>query len=369
MIPVNEPVLSAEARSNVIDCLDTRWISSAGSYIHNFEESFANYIGSTHAITTSNGTTALQLALSILEIGPGDEVIVPDLTIISCAFAVMYLGATPVFVDVDPITGTLDPTQLESKITSKTKAIMVVHLYGHPADMDPILAIAKQHSIKVVEDAAEAHGAEYKGKRVGNLSDIGCFSFYANKLITTGEGGMIVTDDAELAAKAQLQKNLSHSAGKRFWHEEIGYNFRMTNLQAALGVGELGHIDEYVAKKRTMANTYQELLADIPFLILPTEASWAKSVYWMYAVTVSPNSPITKDELRKRLLELQVDTREYFYPLHNQPVVKKLTNQPDQNFPVSIDLSKRGFYLPSGLALTEEQQQTVSTVLHQIFSL
>jgi perosamine synthetase len=369
MIPVNEPVLSEEAKRNVIDCLNTGWISSAGAYIDSFERNFAAYIGANHAISTTNGTTALHLALSILGIGPGDEVIVPDLTIISCAFAVMYLGATPIFVDVDRQTGTLDPQQLKAAISSKTKAIMVVHLYGHPADMDPIIEIANSRQIPLVEDAAEAHGALYKGRKVGNLGTIGCFSFYANKLITTGEGGMIVTDNPELATKARLHKNLSHSPKLRFWHEEIGYNFRMTNLQAALGVGELEHIDEYLLKKRTMASTYNQLLADIPYLILPTEASWATSSYWMYALTVSADSPLDKATLRKQLLEHEIDTRDYFYPLHNQPVVKRITKQRNSSFPVATDLANRGFYLPSGLSLHQDQQETVSRVLHQLFKL
>lgn len=368
MIPVNEPVVSKEAKENVLDCLKTGWISSAGSYIQQFEESFSDYIGKKYGITTSNGTTALHLALTVLGIGPGDEVILPDLTIISCPFAVTYTGATPVVVDVDPITGTLDPALLSQAITPRTKAIMVVHLYGHPADMDPIMKIARKHNLFVIEDAAEAHGAEYKGKKAGSIGDLSCFSFYANKLISTGEGGMVLTDNQEFYEKAKVIKDLAHSKQQRFVHEVIGYNYRLTNLQAALGCGELSHVDEYLEKKRWMAKEYNQRLRNIRELILPVELDWAKSSYWMYAVRVSENSSIDKQTLRQRLKDVGVDTRDYFYPIHQQPFYTKQSMFKNISCPVSEELSISGLYLPSGLAITIDQIEQVSAALQSIFT-
>lgn len=366
MIPVNEPLLSDEAKANVLDCLNTGWISSAGKYITQFEQSFANYIGTTHAVTTTNGTTALHLALATLGVTEGDEVIIPDLTIISCVLAVLYTGAIPVVVDVNPQTGNMDPAKLEAKITKRTKVIMPVHLFGQPVEMDPILAIAKKYHLKVVEDAAEAHGALYQGKKVGGLGDIGCFSFYANKIVTTGEGGMIVLNDTNLFEKAQLLKNLAHSPKQRFLHEEIGYNFRMTNIQAAMGAGELQHIDEYIRKKRSMAKRYHELLQNIPQLVLPQESAGNVGVYWMYNILLSKNAKISKKQFREKLKDEGVDTRDYFYPIHSQPVCERLRLFKNEHCPVSEDLSDRGLYLPSGLAITDNQIISVADAVRRI---
>lgn len=359
MIPVNEPVLSKNARTYINECLHSGWISSSGSFITRFEEDFARYLGVGFATTTTNGTAALHLAIAALNIGPGDEVIVPDLTIISCALAVVYTGATPVFVDVEAATGTIDPKKIEAKITKRTKAIMVVHLYGHPADMDPIMVIARKYRIPVIEDAAEAHGAQYKGKKCGSIGDVACFSFYANKIVTTGEGGMLVTNNKQLYEKAKLLKNLAHSPKRRFWHVSIGFNYRMTNLQAALGVAQLEKIDEYIRKKQWMAEEYNKRLGDIPSLELPRQMPWAKSVWWMYAVRAKD-----KKTVRQRLFEKGVDTRDFFYPLHRQPV---LTRYASGSYPVSDDLSRRGFYLPSGLAISKKQIQFVSKAFHELF--
>jgi perosamine synthetase len=366
MIPVNEPVLSKEAKAYVNECLRTGWISSAGRFINLFEKGFADYLGVKHGVTTTNGTTALHLAIAAMGIGEGDEVIVPDLTIISCALAVIYTGATPVFVDVDPVTGNIDPARIEKRISRKTKAIMVVHVYGHPADMDPILTIARRHHIRVIEDAAEAHGALYKGRKVGSIGDVACFSFYANKIITTGEGGMVVTNSDALAAHARTLKDLAHAPKRRFWHKELGFNYRMTNMQAALGLGELAHIATYIRKKRQMAKEYTKLLADIPYLSAPHEEPWATSVYWMFALTVAKNSPFDRDGVRERLKKLGVDTRNFFIPLHRQPIIKKL-GFGGGSYPTSDDLSRRGFYIPSGLALTNREIRIVSDALHRIF--
>lgn len=369
MIPVSEPLISKNAKKYVLDCLETGWISSAGKYINQFEDQFSSYIGTKFGVTTTSGTTALHLALASAGIGPDDEVIIPDLTIISCALAPVYVGAKPILVDVEGSTGNIDPGKIEEKITKMTKAIMIVHLYGHAANLDPILKIAKKHKLLIIEDAAEAHGAEVKiegiWKKAGSVGDISCFSFYANKIITTGEGGMLLTNDQKFYEKASLLKDLAHVPGKRFYHEKLGYNFRMTNIQAALGLAQLEEIRKYIEKKRWMARLYTEGLQDIDFLELPKEESYARSVYWMYAPRVKKDARITREKLCRKLEERGVDTRTYFIPLHLQPVLKKL-KLAKGNYPVSTDLSQRGFYLPSGLAITEEQIEKVVTSIKEI---
>lgn len=366
MIPVNEPLISKKAKKYVLDCINTGWISSAGKYIEQFEENFRKYIETEYALTTTSGTTALHLALAASNIKKGDEVIMPDLTIISCALSAMYVGARPVLVDVEPSTGNIDPEKIEKKITKKTKAIMVVHLYGHPANMEPILKIAKKYKLLLIEDAAESHGAKIKvdgkWKKAGSVGDISCFSFYGNKIVTTGEGGMLLTNNLDIFKKASLLKDLAHVPGKRFFHEEVGYNFRMTNMQAALGVAQLEEINKYLEKKFWMAKLYSNGLKNIDFLELPTEKTYAKNVFWMYAPLVKKNSRISRDEFCKQLRELGIDTRTYFVPLHKQAVLKKFRFKSDQ-YPVSSDLSDRGFYLPSGLALTKSQiNKVISTI-------
>lgn len=358
MIPVNTPIITKESEEYVLDCIKTGWISSQGSYVTRFEKEFANYIGVKYATTVSNGTTALHLACRLLDIGPGDEVILPDLTIISCINAVWYTGATPVLVDIDPETFTMNPDLIEEKITKKTKAIMPVHLYGHPVDMDPIIKLAKKYRLKIIEDAAEAHGAEYKGRKCGSMGDIGVFSFYPNKLITSGEGGMVVTNNEKIYNHATKLKDLSHSPKKRFKHFEIGYNYRMTNMQAALGCAQMKHVDEFFKKKMKMAKMYNEGLAGIKGLHTPITKEWAKNSYWMYAITLDRSFPYTRDEFKKKLFKNGVDTRDFFYPLHSQPIFKKMEKAKGK-FPVSDKASREGFYLPSGLALTEEQINTV----------
>ncbi len=367
MIPVNEPVLSPNATAYVMDCMQSGWISSAGSYIARFENAFAAYIGVRHGVTTTSGTTALHLAIASLGIEPGNEVIMPDLTIISCPLSVMYTGATPVFVDIDPITFTIDPTRIEKKITKRTRAIMVVHLYGHPSDMDPIMKIAKKYKLAVIEDAAEAHGAAYKGKRVGSIGTVGIFSFYANKIVTSGEGGMVVTNNARLAKRAALLKNLAHNPRRRFWHEHIGFNYRMTNVSAAIGLAQLESIEKYIAKKKWMAREYAQALRGIPYLTLPPHELWAESVYWMYALTLTKDSPIGKAELTRRLADRGIDTRDFFYPLHTQPILRQFVHKHDR-FPISDFTSRHGFYLPSGLAITKEQIHTVAVAIRDILA-
>jgi perosamine synthetase len=367
MIPVNEPVLSKNAAKYTLDCVKSGWISSAGAYIARFEEAFARFLGVKYAITTTNGTAALHLAIASLGIGKNDEVIMPDLTIISCPLSVMYTGAAPVFVDVDPVTFTIDPARIEEKITKRTRAIMVVHLYGHPADMDPIMRIAKKHKLAVIEDAAEAHGALYKSKPVGTIGTVATFSFYANKIVTTGEGGMVVTNNSRIAGRARFLKDLAHSPRRRFWHEKIGFNYRMTNVSAAIGLAQLESVRQYIAKKKWMAREYAKALRRIPYLTLPPHQTWANSVYWMYALTLTKDAPVSKNEVRTYLKTHGIDTRDFFYPLHMQPILRRYVAKNDR-FPVSDFASRHGFYVPSGLAITKKQIRSVASALRDILS-
>ena len=367
-IPVNEPLISQEAKDNVNEALNTGWISSAGKFVEEFEKGFAAYLGVKEGISVSNGTAALHVALRVAGVTTGDEVIVPAFTMAATWLAVIYCGAKPVFVDCTPDTYNLNPDLIEEKITSKTKVIVPVHIYGHPVDMDSILEIAKKHDLIVIEDAAEAHGAEYKGKKCGSLGDLACFSFYGNKILTTGEGGMVVTNNVEMAYKARKLKDLYHSDKKRFIHEQVGYNYRLTNLQAAVGCGELKHIEEYVAKKQWMAKKYNELLKDVPGLILPTVKDYAKCVYWMFAVQLSIfNLQFTKEQFRARLKEQGVDTRDFFYAPTDQPVLKPYLKT-GERFPVTELIASRGLYLPSGLAITEEQIKSVAEAVKGIYN-
>ena len=360
-VPVNEPLITEAAKQYVKEAMDTGWISSAGPCISKFEESYAEFIGVKHAIFVTSGTSALHIALRALNIGPGDEVIVPNFTMIASPFSVMYTGATPVFIDIDPETFNVDHTLLEAKITERTKAIMPVHIYGLPCDMDPIMEIAAKHNLRVIEDAAEVHGANYKGKKCGAIGDINAFSFYGNKIITTGEGGMITTNNDELATRARWLKDLAHSPTKRFRHEELGFNYRPTNLQAAVGLGQLENIDQLLERKRSMAALYNECLKGISSLRLPIEKDYATNVYWMYAVMVESG----RNELCAKLKERGVDTREFFLPCHNQPAIEL---QMEESFPVTEDVSARGFYLPSGLAITDQQIEYVCETLTDIMN-
>ncbi|MFH1456495.1 MAG: DegT/DnrJ/EryC1/StrS family aminotransferase [Patescibacteria group bacterium] len=354
-VPVNEPVISKEAKKNVNKALDTGWISSAGKFVEEFEKKFADYLGVKHAITTSNGTAALHTALVALGITKDDEIIVPAFTMISSIFSIMYIGAKPVFVDCELETYNIDPKKIEEKITKKTKAIMPVHIYGHSCDMDPIIELTKKYNLYLIEDAAEVHGGEYKGKKCGTMSDIACFSFYGNKIITTGEGGMVVTNNDELASKARKIKDLYHSDEKRFIHKEIGYNYRMTNLQAAIGCGEMEHIDEYIEKKKRMSNLYDKKLEKIEGIKTPITKPDVKNVYWMYGILIEEEKfGINRDEFREKLKNVGVDTRDFFYSPNDQPLLTKAYKNLEQFINTNY-ISNRGCYLPSGLAITEEQ--------------
>lgn len=374
-IPVNEPLLGREELRLVTSCIRSHWISSQGSYLSEFEERFAAYCGVGYGISTTSGTAALHLALLTLGIGPGDEVLIPTLTMAATAFAVSYCGATPVFIDSEPETFNMDPEEAERYLRrqsrlgkKKVKAILPVHLYGHPADMDRWREIADRYSLFLVEDAAEAHGAEYKGRRCGGLGDLGCFSFYANKIITTGEGGMVVTDDPQWAEKARRLKDLAHSEHQRFLHTDLGYNYRMTNLQAALGLAQLKRIDRHIRKKRALARAYTRGLQGISGLRLPTEKPWAFNVYWMYALLVEESFGLSRDDLMAALKKRGVETRSFFVPMHQQPIYVQGRN-PCRHFgqyPVAERASREGLYLPSGLTLTPEQVRYVVGQLRRL---
>jgi perosamine synthetase len=361
-------VIGSRELRYVTDCVRTNWISSKGKYVTAFESRFAAYCGVQEGIATTNGTTALHLALATLKVGPGDEVILPAFTMMATAFAVMYCGARPVLVDADPETWTMDPGLLAEKITGRTRVILPVHIYGHPCDMDPIRELAEDHHAMIVEDAAEAHGAEYRGTRAGGIGQFGCFSFYANKIITTGEGGMVVTDDPALAARARALKDLAFDPGKRFLHTDLGYNYRMTNIQAAIGLAQLEQIDMFVNARRAHAERYHSLLRDLPGLRLPVEKPWAKNVYWMYGVVAGNGAPLSRDMLSARLAEQGVETRTFFVPVHRQPVCRQRGLFRDEQYPVAEELGENGLYLPSGSGLTEDEITAASRCLHEIWN-
>jgi perosamine synthetase len=380
VIPVNEPLIARNALKYVRDCLESGWISSAGSYIARFEDEYARYLGVEHAVTTTSGTTALHLALAAAGIGAGDEVIVPDLTMIAVPYAVLYTGAKPVLVDVDRVLFNMDPERVadflkkrcryETKkkaLVNKTtggrvRAVLPVHLYGHPCPMDDLMRLARENGLLVIEDAAEAHGALFypggeskRAVKAGAIGDIGCFSFYGNKIVTTGEGGMVVTNDAKISERARRLKDLAHDPKKRFLHTELAFNYRMTNVQAAIGLAQLEEIDRYLMIKRKMAEAYRKGLGRVEGLTLPKEMPWATSVYWMYAGVVEDAFGLSRDGLMAALRENGVDTRSFFIPVHEQPVFAGDASSKASDFPVSIELSRKGFYLPSGLALTGAQ--------------
>ena len=353
-----KPDIGQEEMVNVVEAVRSGWISSRGPFIQRFESEFATYVGMKHGVATSNGTAALHLALSALGIGKGDEVLVPTLTFIAVANSVTYTGATPVFIDSHPSYWCIDPSDMEGKTTERTKAIIIVHVYGHPCDMEPIMKLAREHQLHVIEDCAEAHGAEYKGRRVGSFSDISCFSFYGNKIVTTGEGGMCLTNDEELATKMRILRDHGMNPRRRYWHDLVGFNYRMTNVQAAIGVAQIQKMDRLVATKRRVAETYGELLAEEKHLTLAPEMPWAKSVFWFYSILVRTND--IREKVMKHLENEGVETRPFFYPIHTLPPYHK-----DLNLPVSEQLSPRGFNLPSGPNINDEEIQEVAASLSQ----
>ena len=366
-IPVNEPLLDGNEKKYLIQCIDTGWISSEGPFVKKFEEQFSQRVNRQYGIAVANGSGALDIAVQALRLGIGDEVILPTFTIISCAAAVVRAGATPVLVDVDPITWNMDINQVAAKITSRTRAIMVVHIYGLPVDMDPLLELAKEHKLKIIEDAAEMHGQTYKGKPCGSFGDISTFSFYPNKHITTGEGGMLVCNDSELAERCRGLRNLCFQAKKRFVHEELGWNYRMSNLQAALGLAQLERLDEFIERKRIMGRKYTEIFKSVSGLELMIEKTvYADNIFWVYGLVLKDSVPFDAKEGMRRLGAQGIGTRPFFWPMHEQPVFQKMGLFSGERFPEAERLGRRGFYIPSGIALTEEQMKVVGDEVNSL---
>lgn len=368
-IPVNEPLFDGNEKKYLNQCIDTGWISSEGSFVREFEEKFAAKVGRRHGIAVTNGTAAIDAAVEALGIGPGDEVILPTFTIISCITQIVRAGAKPVLVDSDPLTWNMDISQIEGKITPRTKAIMVVHTYGLPVDMNPVLDLARRHKLLVVEDAAEAHGQTYRGKPCGSFGDLSVFSFYPNKHVTTGEGGMIVTNNDKLAEICRSLRNLCFQTNQRFLHERLGWNLRMSNLQAAVGLAQLERLDEVVARKRRMGRLYTELLSRTEGVQLPLPAAdYADNVYWVYGLVLDEKRRLDARGAMKELAERSIGTRPFFWPMHEQPVLQRMGMFLGQRYPVAENLARRGFYLPSGVAVKDEQIYRAVTALKCVLS-
>ncbi len=368
LIPVNQVVLDGNERKYVNQCIDTGWISSEGAFVRQFEEQFSARVGRKYGIAVANGSVALDVAVAALEIGHRDEVILPTFTIISCAAAVVRAGAVPVLVDSDLVTWNIDVSQVEARITPRTKAIVVVHTFGLPVDTDPVLELASKYHLRIIEDAAEMHGQTYKGGPCGSFGDISTFSFYPNKHVTTGEGGMLVTDDSELAQKCRSLRNLCFQPSRRFVHHYLGWNFRMSNLQAALGVAQLERLNEFVARKRAMGKKYNELLVNLRTIRLPlAKTSYADNIYWVYGLLLDDSLPFESEEAMRRLREAAVETRPFFWPMHEQPVFQKMGLFVGESYPVAERLARRGFYLPSGVGLSDAQIIRVAEAVQELF--
>ncbi|MBI4436814.1 MAG: DegT/DnrJ/EryC1/StrS family aminotransferase [Candidatus Omnitrophica bacterium] len=357
IIPVCEPRLSGREGEYLAECLKTNWISSGGPFVPAFEEAFSVQCGCRYGIACTSGTTALHLAMATLGLGRGDEVILPTFTMIATANAVAYTGAKPVLVDSEPKTWNIDIEQIEMKITSRTKAIVPIHTYGHPADMDPLVSLSQRKNLVVIEDAAHAHGAEYKGKRAGGFGQAACFSFYANKIITTGEGGMITTNDEAFAEKARMLRDHAFSKERHFWHKVAGFNYRMTNLQAAIGLAQTEQFDSLVEARIKNAEIYEALLKETPGLTLPPRTPGIKNVFWMYAILVEKEFGISRDALRQRLASKGIETRTFFIPIHLQPIYRRKYRR---EFPVSEELCEKGMYLPSAPTLTKKDIERIA---------
>ena len=368
-IPVNQPLLNGNEKEYLKKCIETGWISSEGPFVKELENKFSSYVNRKYGVAVASGSAALDIAVAALEIGVGDEVILPTHTIISCAASVVRSGAVPILVDSDPFTWNMDVKQIEEKITKKTKAIMIVHIFGLPVDMNSVLELAQDYGLKIIEDAAQMIGQDYNGAPCGSFGDLSTFSFYPNKHITTGEGGMIVTNDPEIADRCRGFRNLCFQAHKRFVHETLGWNYRMTNLQAGLGLAQLEKIDRHIEIKRQIGAKYNEWLCDIKKLERPpSDQDYARNIYWVYGLILSDSVPYDAEEAMKRLASMGIGTRPFFWPMHEQPVFRKMGLFDKANYPIAERMARRGFYIPSGLALTEEQIKRVADVLHQIFS-
>lgn len=362
-IPVNEPDLSGNESKYLQECIDTGWISSEGPFVEKLESGLCQLTGRKHAFAVCNGSAALELAVHSIGIKPGDEIIMPTFTIISCALAVIRAGAVPVYVDADPQTWNMRVDDIEPLITQKTKAIMAVHIYGLTVDMDPLLEIAKKYDLKVIEDAAEVIGQTYKGKPCGSFGDISTFSFYPNKHITTGEGGMVLTNDPEIAERCNSMRNLCFGKTDRFIHEDLGWNFRMSNLQAAIGVAQLERLTETIQKKREIGNFYQTFLEGNKYFSLPLkETDYCENIYWVFGLLLQDKSKDAKWWI-ERLNKLGIGSRPFFYPMHVQPALKNGAAENSTDYPFSENMAKYGFYLPSGVTLSKESIEKISHLL------
>jgi perosamine synthetase len=359
-IPVNTPLLDGNEKKYLLECIESGWISSEGPFVRRFEETFAARVGRRHGIAVSNGTAALDAAVEALGIGPGDEVILPTFTIISCIGQIVRAGATPVLVDSDPITWNMDVCQVAAKITPRTRAIMAVHIYGLPVDMDPLLELAARHGLAVIEDAAQMHGQTYKGRPCGSFGDLSTFSFYPNKHVTTGEGGMVLANGDKLADDCRSLRNLCFQPHKRFVHERLGWNLRMTNLQAALGLAQLERLDEFLTRKRRMGECYDAAFSALPALQRPlAETDYARNAYWVYGLVLGEERGMNAEEAMRRLAAHGIGTRPFFCPMHWQPVLQHRGLFKGDSYPVAERLYTQGFYIPSGLGLTEAEQDRV----------
>lgn len=364
-IQVSEPALNGNELAYVTDCIRTNWISSQGAYVRRFEQMFSKYCDVPYALAVSNGTVALHLALDALGIGKGDEVIVPDFTFAASINAIIYTGATPVLVDVCPDNWTICSSAIERALTSRTKAIMPVHLYGYPCDMAAITAIARQNKLLVVEDCAESLGSEYKGLRTGSFGDAATFSFFGNKTITTGEGGMILFRDKEVAGRAAMLRDHGMNRERRYWHEVVGYNYRLTNIQAAIGVAQMERIDAFVSTKRRLGARYTKAFSAIKGVVLPPARDDIVNSYWLYTIMLNKDSEVQRDELIEKLLFNGIETRPVFAPLHQMPPYRKYAST--EGYPVTDDISKRGISLPSAVTLSEGEIANVCSSVCSIF--
>ena len=367
-IPVNEPVLDGNEKKYLNECIDTGWISSEGPFIKKFEQSLAMRMQRQHGVAVTNGTAAIDAVIEALKIGPGDEVIMPTFTIISCIAQIVRNGATPVLVDCDPVTWNMEVAQIEAKITPRTKAVMVVHIYGLPVDMDPVLDICRRHGLILIEDAAEMIGQTYRGRPCGSFGEVSTLSFYPNKHITTGEGGMILTNDVVLAENIRELRNLCFKPARRFVHERLGWNLRMTNLQAAMGVAQMERLDEFLIKKRWIGALYNELLKDLPGVQLPlAKTEYAENIYWVYGLVID-ESLGDGGSVMASLAEAGIGTRPFFFPMHQQPVLREMGLFSDAYFPNAERMYRQGFYIPSGLSLTEAQVVEVARQVRKVLS-
>lgn len=370
-IPVNEPLLEGNEKKYLIECIETGWISSEGPFVKKLEDDFSAYCGQKYGIAVANGSVAIDVAIRALkekyDWSDCDEIILPTFTIISCAQSIIYNKLKPVFIDADPFSWNIDVEKIEQAITSKTKAIMVVHIYGLPCDMNPILNLAKKYDLKIIEDAAQAHGQDYMGKKCGGFGDLSTFSFYPNKHITTGEGGMIMTSDDEIFEKCNYLKNLCFSVEDRFVHRDLGWNFRMSNLQAAVGVAQFERLEEFIERKKKMGSIYQELLKDIPAQLPLIKTDYAKNNYWVFGLVLNKDFKLSAKEAMKKLAQLGVGTRPFFFPLHKQPAFEKIGLTDKVNRPVSENLYEKGFYIPCGLNLTCDKIESVANRVKKIF--